>query len=42
MTLVYSIMIAKNLSQFLWGQIFKTLAYLKNQSLRPDFKTPYE
>lgn len=42
MALKRSIMAAKNLSQFLWGEILKTLAYLKNWSLEPNPKTPYK
>lgn len=36
------IMAVKNLSQFLWNEILKILAYLKNQSPGPDLKTPYK
>ena len=42
MASVRSVMAAKNLPRFLWGEILKTSAYLKNRSPGPDPETPYE
>ena len=42
MALVRLIMAAKNHLQFLWSEILKSSAYLKNQSLEPDLKTSYK